>query len=70
MLPNQSISHVVINLKRPKEVYHGYSPDYFDLKIFSCLAYAHVKNGKLDPRSKKCIFLRYETQNDAKGYKL
>ena len=38
------------------------------MKIFRCLAYAHVDNRKLEPRSMKCIFLGYKSS--VKGYKL
>ncbi|KAG8483701.1 hypothetical protein CXB51_023428 [Gossypium anomalum] len=37
-------------------------------KIFGCPAYAHVNNGKLEPRSIKCVFLGYKA--GVKGYKL
>jgi hypothetical protein len=29
------------------------------LRVFGCNAYAHVDNGKLEPRAFKCIFLGY-----------
>ena len=38
------------------------------MKIFGCPAYAHVHNGKLEPRSIKCVFLSYKS--GVKGYKL
>jgi hypothetical protein len=38
------------------------------LRVFGCTAYAHVDNGKLEPRAIKCIFLGYQT--GVKGYKL
>ena len=38
------------------------------MKIFGCLAYAHVDDGKLEPRSMKCMFLGYKS--GVKGYKL
>ena len=39
------------------------------MKIFGCPTYAHVDNGKLEPRiSMKCIFLGYKF--GVKGYKL
>ncbi|KAG8487924.1 hypothetical protein CXB51_018372 [Gossypium anomalum] len=37
-------------------------------KIFGCPAYAHVDNGKLEPRFIKCVFLGYKA--GVKGYKL
>lgn len=33
--------------------------DYSKLRIFGCLAYAHVKQDKLDLRALKCILLEY-----------
>ena len=41
---------------------------YSDLKIFGCLAYACVDNGKLEPKPVKCVFIGYK--NGVKGYKL
>jgi hypothetical protein len=38
------------------------------LKVFGCTAYAHVDNGKLEPRGVKCIFLGY--QSGVKSYKM
>ncbi|KAG8472622.1 hypothetical protein CXB51_034312 [Gossypium anomalum] len=52
----------------PQEVWSGNPANYSDLKIFGCPAYAHVDNGKLEPRSIKCVFLGYEA--GVKGYKL
>lgn len=42
--------------------------NYNHLKVFGCEAFAHQSEGKLDPRSKKCIFLGY--QEGTKGYRL
>ena len=38
------------------------------MRIFGCHAYAYVKDGKLDPRAIKSIFLRYVV--GVKGYRL
>ncbi|KAG8485563.1 hypothetical protein CXB51_018918 [Gossypium anomalum] len=54
--------------KTPQEVWSGNPANYSDLKIFGCPAYAHVDNGKLEPRSIKCVFLGYKAS--VKGYKL
>ncbi|KAG8474901.1 hypothetical protein CXB51_031552 [Gossypium anomalum] len=43
-------------------------PKSFWVEIFKCPAYAHVDNGKLEPRSIKCVFLGYKA--GVKGYKL
>ena len=57
-----------IDKKTPEKVWFSTSLNYSDLRIFSCSAYAHVDNGKLEPRSKKCIFLGY--MSGVKVYKL
>ena len=57
---------VAIEKKTPQEVWYGSSTTYLDLKIFRCHAYAHVDNGKLEPRLVKCIFLGYKSS--VKGY--
>ncbi|KAG8473056.1 hypothetical protein CXB51_034969 [Gossypium anomalum] len=58
-LINRSPS-VAIEKKTPQEVWSGNPANYSDLKIFGCPAYAHVDNGKLEPRSIKCVFLGYK----------
>ena len=57
-LINRSPS-VAIEKKTPQEVWSGSPATYSNFKIFGCLSYAHVDNGKLEPRSMKCIFLGY-----------
>lgn len=57
-----------IELKTPEEVWSGNSPDYSNIKIFGCPAYVHVNEGKLEPRSKKCIFLGYTS--GVKGFRV
>ncbi|KAH9656842.1 Integrase catalytic domain-containing protein [Citrus sinensis] len=42
--------------------------DYAKLRIFGCIAYAHVKQGKLEPRALKCRFMGYP--KGVKGYRL
>ncbi|KAK3036404.1 hypothetical protein RJ639_030003 [Escallonia herrerae] len=51
-----------------KQVWSGKHANYENLRIFGCPAYAHVNDGKLEPRAKKCIFLGYA--NGVKGYRL
>ena len=58
-LINRSLS-MAIDCKIPEEVWIGHSYAYLNLKIFGCEAYACTpknQRSKLDPRSKKCIFL-------------
>ena len=45
-----------------------HKPSLSYLRIFGCLAYAYVKQGKLEPRVKKCLFIGYPS--GVKGYKL
>ncbi|KAH9754233.1 hypothetical protein KPL71_015385 [Citrus sinensis] len=57
-----------IELKTPYKVWSGKLTDYTKLRIFGCTAYAHIKQGKLEPRALKCAFLGYPS--GTKGYKL
>jgi hypothetical protein len=66
-LVNRSPS-TAIDCKTPYEVWSGTPADYSILKTFGCPAYCHVNDGKLEPRSKKCIFLGYG--DGVKGYRL
>lgn len=60
--------HSSLDGKIPEEVWSGNQVEYSNLKIFGCLAYVHVTDGKLDPRAKKCIFIGYPS--GVKGYRL
>lgn len=44
-----------IEFQIPKEVWTGQSTNYSSLQVFGCPIYAHVRDGKLEPRAKKCI---------------
>jgi hypothetical protein len=57
-----------ISKKTLIEVWSGSPYDYSQLRVFGCTAYAHVDNGKLEPRAIKCIFLGYGS--GVKAYKL
>jgi transposase InsO family protein len=50
---------IAIDKKTPIEVWSGSPADYSQLRIFCCTAYAHVDNGKLEPRAVKCIFISW-----------
>ena len=63
---------VPLGFKVPEEVWTGSPPSYGHLRVFDCEAYVHVpkeKRSKLDPKSKKCIFLGYGNSGEM-GYKL
>jgi len=66
-LVNRSPSSA-IEWKTPKKVWSGKPVNYFGLCIFECPVYAHASNGKLEPRTKKCIFMDYAHR--LKGYRL
>ena len=59
--------YIALNKKTPIEVWSG-SPADYSQRVFGCTAYAHVDNGKLEPRAVKCIFLGYKS--GVKGFKL
>ncbi|GJX75002.1 retrotransposon protein, putative, ty1-copia subclass [Tanacetum coccineum] len=46
----------------------GHPGDYRMLRIFNCVAYSYVKQGKLEPRVVKCVLLGYH--EGVKGYRL
>ncbi|GJV02370.1 retrovirus-related pol polyprotein from transposon TNT 1-94 [Tanacetum coccineum] len=50
------------------DLWSGHPANYEMLRIFGCVAYSHVNQGKLKPRAIKCIFLRYP--EGVKGYRL
>ncbi|KAH9750986.1 hypothetical protein KPL71_014098 [Citrus sinensis] len=70
------VSHLINRLpsaaigdKTPMEMWSGkHAQDYDSLRIFGCPAYYHVKDGKLDPRAKKAIFVGFK--GGVKGFKL
>lgn len=66
-LVNRSLS-TAIECKTPEEMWSGSLASYIDLRVFGCPAYAHVNEGKLEPRAKKCIFLGYA--DVVKGFRL
>ncbi|KAH9741420.1 hypothetical protein KPL70_002625 [Citrus sinensis] len=54
--------------KTPMEMWFGkHAQDYNSLRIFGCPAYYHVKDGKLDPRARKIIFVGFK--GGVKGFK-
>ena len=57
--------------KTPQEAWSGKKPNLSHLKVFGCIAYAHVPDQlrkKLDDKAEKCIFVGYS--EETKAYKL
>ena len=55
----------------PQKVWTCKDVSYRHLKVFCCLAYVHIakdRRGKIDSKSRPCIFLRYS--EDEFGYRL
>lgn len=46
-----------IDLKNPEEKWSGRPPNLSNLRVFGCTEYAHINQGKLEPRAIKCRFL-------------
>jgi len=59
-------SHTSIDFQIPEEVWLVIPVDYSTLRIFRCLVFVHVNNGKLAPRAVKCMFPEYASES--KGY--
>ncbi|GKG41636.1 retrovirus-related pol polyprotein from transposon TNT 1-94, partial [Tanacetum coccineum] len=59
---------IAIDCKTPIEVWSGKPADYSKLRVFRCLAYYHVSEGKLNPRGEKGIFMGYG--DGVKGYRI
>jgi hypothetical protein len=62
---------VAVDGKVTEEVWTKQEVDYSFIRIFGCPAYIHISGenrSKLDPKSKKCIFLGFKKR--VKGYKL
>ncbi|XP_050890965.1 uncharacterized protein LOC127096440 [Lathyrus oleraceus] len=57
--------------KTPQDAWSGQKPNLSNLKVFGCIAYAHVPDQlkkKLDDKAEKCKFLGYN--EETKTYKL
>ncbi|KAH9706494.1 hypothetical protein KPL70_012223 [Citrus sinensis] len=60
---------ITIGGKTPIEMWSGkHAQDYDSFRIFGCPTYYHVKDGKLDPRARKTIFVGFK--GGVKGFKL
>jgi Integrase core domain/GAG-pre-integrase domain len=57
----------VLDFKSPLEVLYNRKIDISHLRIVGCVCYVHSQDGgKLEPRSRKCVFLGYSSRK--KGY--
>lgn len=52
--------HTCIKCQIPNDVWSDRSADYFILIVFDCMVYYHVDERKLEPRTKKGLFMGYE----------
>lgn len=66
-LINRSPS-VPLKWKCPESVFVGKPVSLSHLKVFGCSAFIHQKPDKLEPRSRKCVFLGYP--EGVKGYRV
>lgn len=57
-----------LGFKTPQEVWSGKPANYSRSRTFCCIAYAHIRKDKLEPRALKCVFIGY--LEGVKGYKL
>lgn len=67
---NRSPIKAVLN-KTPYQAWHGQKPQVHQLKVFGCVAYAHIlkqEREKFDEKGVKNIFVGYS--NESKGYHL
>lgn len=46
-----------VDFKTPQELWAGKLPNLSHIIVFGCAAYAYEVEGKLDPRSTKCVML-------------
>nr|GEW08837.1 retrovirus-related Pol polyprotein from transposon TNT 1-94 [Tanacetum cinerariifolium] len=60
--------HTSLDGNIPKILWSGNFVDYSNLRVFGCLVYVHVNEGKLVHRAVKCIFLGYGFR--VKGYRV
>jgi len=60
--------HTSINMKTLYELWSGKSAHYSNLRVFGCIVYYHVNEGKLEPGAKKGVFVGYG--DGVKGYRI
>src|SRR3954470_16357279 len=57
-----------LDMKTLEEVWSGHPPDLDKLRLFGCVAYAHIRQDKVEPRALKCMFMGYP--EGVKAYRL
>ena len=60
--------HTALKFKSPQEVWYNTLVNYSSLIVFHCPTYIHVNDEKLEPRSRKYIFVGYGV--GVKGYRV
>ena len=71
-LQNRS-PHKVLGLETPYSLWFKHKPHLGHLRVFGSIAYSHIpteKRQKLDPHTRKCIFMGYGESSGMKAYKL
>jgi transposase InsO family protein len=58
----------VLDIKTPEEIWSGHPPDLDKIRVFGCIAYAHIRQDKVEPRSLRCMFIGYP--EGVKSYRL
>ncbi|KAE8658886.1 Detected protein of unknown function [Hibiscus syriacus] len=59
---------IAIGMKTLLEMWYGKPANFNNLKVFGCLACAHIRKDKLEARALRCIFIGYS--HGTKDYKL
>ena len=57
-LINRCLS-TALDRNTPKEVWSGHPSNLDKLRVFGCVAYAHIRQDKVKPRALKCMFMGY-----------
>lgn len=63
-----NMTPVVLNCDTFYQIWYSKCAYYSILRIFGCVAFSHQSEGKLEAKTKKCIFKSYPA--GVKGYKL
>ena len=59
---------IALHMKTPKKVWLGHPPNLDKPRVFGCIAYAHIRQDKVEPRALKCMFMGYP--EGVKAYRL